>query len=514
MSIFLSFYLGHDASVAVSVDGNIKYRKFERIHGIKHQKGNFNFVSKALDDWKIKLKDIKCIAYSDGDRSGLGKCSKKELFCKGQLKKLGLDIKSFNIDHHFAHILSSWPVIPTVNTDYGVCIDGKGDNEKSTTVIKNLTTNPEVVYEEFGSSVGLEFRAIAGLMGFSASAKETRETGAVGIDFAGKIMGLQAYSEDQIKEFGLPKLLELDVNSNRINEYVKNYKYMSPEMFRCREMIKKGFYKTYSEWHNFWLNYILKNTFASLDKKSIISYSGGCVQNTVFNYRIKKEFPNLFPIPHCYDGGIPLGCLEFLRLYFGENPFDCIGFPYWQDDNITQRPTDKTIKLMAKMLNENKIIGWIQGSGELGPRSLGNRSILMSPINKSNKDEINKKVKMREPWRPFAGSVLQENSSSYFDMNQSKYMLYACKVLDEKKIPAITHVDRTCRIQTVEEPDNPCFYQLIKEYKNLSGVPVLLNTSFNVMGKPIVSLKKQCMEIDGVDAIVFGNEIIKTNIKI
>ena len=274
----------------------------------------------------------------------MGQCSKQDFFCKGNLERFGIGVKSFNLDHHFAHVLSSWPIIPTKKTNYGVCIDGKGDNEKSTTVIKNPGLNPEIVYEEYGSSVGLEFRAIAGLMGFAASSKEAKETGAVGIDFAGKIMGLQAYSDDEVYSFGLPKLLELDLNSHRLNQYIKNYKYMTPEMAKCQDRIKAGLYETYSEWHSFWLKYILKNVFSSISKQDTISYSGGCVQNTVFNYEIKKEFSNLFPLPHCYDGGISLGCIEFLRLYFGEPEFNSNRFPYWQDDEVKEQPTEKTIK--------------------------------------------------------------------------------------------------------------------------------------------------------------------------
>ena len=165
------------------------------------------------------------------------------------------------------------------------------------------------------------------------------------------------------------------------------------------------------------------------------------------------------------------------------------------------------------MLASGKIIGWAQGKGEIGPRSLGNRSILMNAQKFENKDILNKKVKKREPWRPYAGSVLNDFSKDYFSMNDSKFMLYACNVLSEK-IPAITHVDKTCRIQTVSYKDNPVFYELICEYYRLTGVPVILNTSLNMSGGPIVSSKDQIMKFmkTNLDALIIGNKIYKNKV--
>ena len=130
-----------------------------------------------------------------------------------------------------------------------------------------------------------------------------------------------------------------------------------------------------------------------------------------------------------------------------------------------------------------------QGRMEWGPRALGNRSILADPRRADMKDRINSKVKFREPYRPFAPSVLQENVEDYFHFHgTSPYMTFVCRVRDDRKaeIPAVTHVDGTARIQTVSREHNPRFWRLLNEFKALTGVPVLLNTSFNVKGEPIV----------------------------
>jgi carbamoyltransferase len=141
------------------------------------------------------------------------------------------------------------------------------------------------------------------------------------------------------------------------------------------------------------------------------------------------------------------------------------------------------------MLAEGKIIGWFQGKMEFGPRALGNRSILADPRNAAMKDIVNKKVKHREPFRPFAPSVLEERSGEYFEIDcASPFMLLVCRVKEgmRSRIPATVHVDGTARLHTVRRDWNPRFYDLIREFGRLTAVPVVLNTSFNVRGEPIV----------------------------
>jgi len=480
MSVLLGFYLGHDSSVAISVDGLVRYRKAERHFGLKHHKADFGFVISTLNDWGFTLGDIDFCAYTDGNRNNLGVCGGQELFCQGKLE----GVKSFCVDHHYAHILSGWPVIDTEALQFGICIDGRGDHKKSTTVVKNPSSNPEVVYEESGLKMGWEFYQLGKLLGFKG----------LEYDFAGKLMGLQSYSDSELVQFGLKSINDLDT-SNLIST------------------IEGGRYKSFSEWHDHWFCRT-KRIFESFFKKEdFISYSGGCAQNTVYNYKLLNIFPNLFIPPHCYDGGLSLGCIEFMRLYLGHDKFSREGFPYWQDDQIKEEPGRETIKKAAKMLAEGKIIGWAQGRGELGPRSLGNRSILMNALKAENKDILNKKIKKREPWRPYAGSVLSNRSSDYFNLKESKYMLYACQVLN-KNIPAITHVDGSCRMQTVSEQDNPVFHSLLNEYFFITGVPVLLNTSLNIMGSPIASRESQIFDLSrsNLDAVFMGDKIYRNKI--
>lgn len=471
MAILLGIYLRHDASVAVSVNGKVRYRKAERYRGNKHANAGLQFVFDTLKEWGIDKVDY--CAYCPDNRNGHDTCQGTDLFNKGTLSDKFPN--NFCVDHHYAHILSAWPVVDTELVDYGVCIDGKGDKDKSTTVIKSPANNPEILHIDRFPHMGFEFYALGDLLKFKG----------LEFDIAGKLMGLQAYPEESFSQFGLKTLKNIDLSS----------------LPSCK---LGATHNTLKDWHDYWWQYV--DSVFNFNKEATVVYAGGCAQNSVYNYNLKRKFNSLHIPPHCYDGGLSLGCLEFLRLKFNEPKFDRSGFPYWQDDEVQDTPTSDTIKRAAELIARGKIVGWMQGRGELGPRALGNRSILMSADRGDNKDILNSKVKFREPWRPYAGAVLKEKAQHYFDMAESKYMLYASNVISSD-IPAVTHVDGTCRMQTVESGP---FYELIAEYEKLTGLPVILNTSMNLMGKPITSFKYDAMSLfntTAIDAMIVGNDI-------
>jgi len=166
----------------------------------------------------------------------------------------------------------------------------------------------------------------------------------------------------------------------------------------------------------------------------------------------------------------------------------------------------------AKLISEQNVVGWYQGRVEWGPRALGNRSILADPRNGKMKDILNEKIKHRESFRPFAPSILEEDTSEYFELDiPSPYMLLVAKVKKPDKIPAVTHVDGTGRVQTVSREANPLYYDLIKEFHKITGVPVIVNTSMNVRGEPIVNTPEQAFDMllkTDMDYIVMGNCIV------
>jgi len=168
------------------------------------------------------------------------------------------------------------------------------------------------------------------------------------------------------------------------------------------------------------------------------------------------------------------------------------------------------------MIADGLVVGWFQGRLEFGPRALGSRSLLADPRNPRMKDIINAKVKFREAFRPFAPAVLKEHAHEYFDMPpgmDAPFMLLVPKVREEKReiLPAVTHQDGTGRVQTVTEETNPLYYRLIRAFGQLTGVPVVINTSFNVRGEPIVCTPRDAYHTfvhTGIDALVMGNFVI------
>ena len=233
-------------------------------------------------------------------------------------------------------------------------------------------------------------------------------------------------------------------------------------------------------------------------EKNIV-IAGGYGLNCVANYYYKKRFPdlNIYVDPISHDGGTTIGLAKLVHytktddktkrpletLYLGpqhENEYNLEGY---ETHDVT--PAD-----VAKLISEKNIVTIFQGRSEAGPRALGNRSILYDPTDPQGKDVVNK-VKGREWFRPFAGSMLKEYFEEWFEtygMEESPFMMYAMDFKTDKhgECPAITHVDGTCRIQTVTREQNEAYYDLIEEFHKITGVPILFNTSFNLAGEPLV----------------------------
>jgi carbamoyltransferase len=182
--------------------------------------------------------------------------------------------------------------------------------------------------------------------------------------------------------------------------------------------------------------------------------------------------------------------------------------------------TDELLDQVVAQLVQGKVVGWFQGRFEWGPRALGNRSILADPRNPEMKDIVNAKIKFREPYRPFAPSVLAEHAESYFELTQAtrhhpaRYMLYVVPTKQNQRetLPAVTHVDGTARVQTIFRAQNPRYYALIERFGQATGVPVVLNTSFNLRGEPVVNTPADAVSTfvrSEMDCLVLGDFLIE-----
>jgi len=258
--------------------------------------------------------------------------------------------------------------------------------------------------------------------------------------------------------------------------------------------------------------------------------AGGVALNSVMNGRILRETPfeDVYVMAAAGDNGTAIGAAYYVQNIVLSRPRQFVHLdPYLGTsyDNVEiKRVLDEAkvrycyhediAEVAADRLRQQRILGWFQGRMEIGPRALGNRSILADPTNPNMKARINAEVKHRESFRPFAPSVLVESRNRFFDIGvEDPFMLKVCNVLPEQRIrlPAITHVDGTARLQTVSSGTNPLYHRLISRFGELSGVPVILNTSFNIMGEPIVESPVnalRCFYSTGLDDLAIGNFLL------
>jgi carbamoyltransferase len=267
---------------------------------------------------------------------------------------------------------------------------------------------------------------------------------------------------------------------------------------------------------------------------SNLCIAGGVALNCVANGRIAREggFENVWIQPAAGDDGIAIGCayygwlaiLKQRRSHVMEHAYTGRVYGEHEIVNALQRPLvriqikaerrNDICRDTARLLAERKVIGWFQGPSEFGPRALGNRSLLADPRTAEMKDILNSRVKHRQAFRPFAPIVLAERMKEIFEGGEdSPFMLIAKSVRPEwrERIPGIVHVDGTARVQTVREATNPKLYRLLREFETLTGVPVLINTSFNVKGEPIVETPQDamiCFLTTGIDNLVLHDTLV------
>ncbi len=259
--------------------------------------------------------------------------------------------------------------------------------------------------------------------------------------------------------------------------------------------------------------------------------SGGVALNSVMNTRLILEgpFEKAFIPPPAGDAGNAIGAalLTWSRLTGKPRVFE-MSHAYWGPDytdhelrrtleerKVPYRKVDDPSETAADLIAAGKIIGWFQGRAEAGPRALGNRSILADPRPPGMKDTINREVKHREPFRPFAPTILAEEAPKWFHpYTPSPFMLRVLPVRPElrEKVPAVLHVDGSARLQTLEEHQNPLYYRLIKAFERRTGIPMVLNTSFNDKGEPMVCSPADALRTfygTGLDALIMGNYLVE-----
>lgn len=493
----------HDSNITYTDGTKVKYTNCERNYQLKHYGlADLNTWIQTINRWKVNPSEVDAIAISidqfmhtdlEYDDSDLFNCIEIKLF-----RVLGFKCPIFRVDHHYCHALSLWPLgaKPTIN----IVSDAFGDRLINFSVFKD-----DKIIQRYQVEENKQFESVAMCM---SNIGDTINITGNPLDHAGKIMGMKAYgkaSNYSNKFFDLENLHQswysFPWDTVSIDRSWEDFYQICDWVSIAHSVTEKVYVDTF-------------NRFTEVE--DIIGYSGGVAQNTVINTEIRKSRPNLHIPPHCNDSGLSLGAVEFLRKYYDQEEFDRTGFPFWQDDEApSELPSKLTIKQTAERLARGEIVGWYQGHGEVGPRALGNRSILMNPSMPDGKDIINSKVKHREFFRPFGASVLEDKAHKYFDFpHPSPYMLYVMDMINTELYPSVTHADGTCRAQTVTQ-DLEIYYSLIEEFESLTGIPMLLNTSLNVGGKPIAGYKENALDLwcnTQLDTLVFGDEVYSNDL--
>lgn len=483
----------HDANFCYYNGQTLEYYKSERKHQAKHHALDIDsWENEIYNVWGIKSKDIDEISIVfDPWHHGFEKQKENFFPAIENYNNFKANTKVSRINHHYAHALSYWPMTNT-HPDVSIVIDGFGDYDKAWSVFKQDKLIEEGSHELHGS-IGTEMAEVGNMFGIKAEHA---------IDIAGKLMGLQSYGTldekfaTRLSTYGIYDVLKI-FDFKNWTDYKEN--------LLVGNLTGLNWIRTVHEY----IGDVLVNFFSKhCNKHDTIFYSGGVAQNVLWNTKLKQHFPNLIIPPHCADEGLSIGAIEYLRRKYNLQNFTLKNFPYCQLDVGVEEPSNNTIQRTAELLANGKTVGWYQGNGEIGPRALGNRSILFNPsIFKGN--EIVNKIKNRETYRPFGASILNEYKDDYFeDMPDNPYMLYVGK-LKKDRLDSITHIDRTCRVQTVSNDNS--FKKLLERFKYLTNLPILLNTSLNLAGKPIAGSPNDALELfhnSPIDAVVIGNQIL------
>lgn len=451
-------------------------------------------------------------------------------------KKLSYKGEIIYTEHHEAHAASAFFASPYQESAI-LTLDGVGERA-TITISKGIDNKVSVISEQqFPHSLGLFYSAFTYYCGFKVNSGEY------------KLMGLAPYGKPIYKELIYKHFIAID-NEGVLTLSMKYFDFdvglkMTNRAFekvlgepaRRLESEMSQFYKDVARSAQEVLEEVVLK-LAEIAKKMIgmdnLCLAGGVALNCKANQKLIKQqvFKNIWVQPASGDCGGALGSALVGYYHYQNNKREItedspINNAYlgnfFTDDEIkdqlqrlgvtyTSLPFQAMIEKTAKYLNDKCIVGWFQGRMEFGPRALGSRSILASPKYQDMQSHLNLKIKKREGFRPFAPIVMEEKAHDWFDIEEpSKYMLFTFDVKKPKEIPSCTHLDNTARVQTVSKEDNSKMHQLLHHFEQLSGLPVLINTSFNVRGEPIVATVEdavRCFFNTDMDILVIGDCII------
>jgi carbamoyltransferase len=449
-------------------------------------------------------------------------------------KQLGYQGEVLFAEHHQSHAASAFLASPFEEAAILTC-DGVGEWATTTQGFGRGNSFDLIKEIRFPHSLGLLYSAFTYYLGFKVNSAEY------------KVMGAAPYGKPVYVDKILDELVQLrEDGSFRLNMKYFAYDYgltMTNDRFaklfghpvRDMEGKMEQFHWDMAASIQKVTEEIVLRMVRDLHARTgmrKLCMAGGVALNCVANGRIVREgpFEELWVQPAAGDAGGALGAALFAHnAVLGKPRAFRMDHAFWgpeYSDEAIRRFLDASklpyrtlsqaemIRETARCLHEEQaVVGWLQGRMEWGPRSLGARSILADARNEENWKRVNLKIKFRESFRPFAPAVLAEKAQEWFEIDrESPYMLLVCPVRPDRRIPAVTHVDGSARVQTVRREQHPVFHDLLTEFDRQTGCPVLINTSFNVRGEPIVCTPKDaylCFMRTNMDVLVLGNQILR-----
>tara|TARA_Y100000590_G_scaffold397239_1_gene478644 strand:- start:1305 stop:3005 length:1701 start_codon:yes stop_codon:yes gene_type:complete len=554
----------HDSAAALLKDGHVIAAVEEERFSRKKFDDDFpkQAIKWCLNEAKISPSDIHSVAFYDkpilkferlldnyiavaprGLYSFLDTIPKwlhKRLWIKNDIKKSLKGFKGEIVfpEHHLSHAAHTFF---TSQFDEAAILTVDGVGEWSTTSLGYAKNSSFTLTNDirWPHSLGLFYSAFTYFLGFKVNEGEY------------KLMGLASYGKPKYYDEILDKLIEVK-DDGSIHLDMKYFaftydKVMTNDNFskifgieprKKNEKTEQIHYDIGASAQKVLEDILIKMANHAYDKFRLknLCLGGGVALNGVANHRILKEgpFDNVHVPPSPGDAGSAVGCAQYLYYTYHKKPRIIepnisktinenvyVGPSYSNEEiqkfldseNIQYEKLDEELlSKTAQLIADGNIVGWYQGKLEWGPRALGCRSILADPRKAEMKDILNEKIKHRESFRPFAPSIMEEFVEEYFDIDRiSPYMLFVVPVKKPELIPAVTHVDGTGRLQTVNKDANSLYYQLINEFYKITRVPVIINTSMNVMGEPIVNTPKEAYQMilkTDMDYLIMGNYLV------
>jgi len=534
----------HDSAAALVEDGNILFAiEEERLNRIKHtNKMPVQAIRACLASHNVHLKDIDVFSYYEQDIDGWlnreildspnqPRSVKRAQFLQEQfIRAFGYEVDAARfqfIHHHYAHAMSAFAV-SGYESSLVITLDGVGDGDSG--IVLDMTGHEckHLASLSAANSLGLFYLDVIACLGYRLFDEyKAMELAPYGDPerFWGMFRSFYTLLPDgtyEIDRVGMRRWLNTLTPRRRGEPFSQEHKDIAAALQEALEAMAFHVIRSYRD----------------VTRQKNLCLAGGVAHNCILNGKILRSgmFENVFVQPAAHDAGCALGAALFS--YYQTKPSTLrpaqISHVYWGtevgDDDFIQRRLESwrefldfskerdVVEKTAGLLASNHVIGWVQGRSEFGPRALINRSILADPRPAKNKDRINQLVKKREAYRPFAPSVIEEEAEEFFNVRVDRgpqgFMLFLVDVRKEKRaqLGAITHVDGTASVQVVSRATNEKFWRLIRSFGEVTGVPVLLNTSFNNNVEPIVNSVEEaitCFLTTGIDHLVIGDYLIR-----